>query len=391
MSIIVKMFIKKINPVDFDNMYGLKKPKTGGGQTYIDAAGVDPEPLEAFLEWGEVDIPSFEDTRKIHRINAYAIGTNIQGVLEFAPRNNRKNFMIARQTTKDRHPAWSPDRGFPIPTSVNGKSEVDSSIDITRFLFIFIILTDDKKYYAGFINSDTFPEYWPQVSELKQIFESDIRAEIIKLSRYNLEFTNSAESPFSIDTVLMDDEYILYSNQFLTYNSNEIDYNQTKVVQTIPPSNLRGENVKNKRKRKGIKIDRTIEQKNKTNVGEIGEKLVLKIEKERLETAGRKDLAEKVEWSSNLYGDGLGYDIKSFETNGKIRYIEVKSTTGNENTPFIISLNELSFSREYSDSFFIYRVCNISDNMGSVRYYILQGNIENTCQLSPNSYLATPK
>lgn len=43
-------------------------------------------------------------------------------------------------------------------------------------------------------------------------------------------------------------------------------------------------------------------------------------------------LAKKVRWVSDLDGDGYGYDVESFETDGQQRLLEIKTTCGNERT-----------------------------------------------------------
>ena len=54
-----------------------------------------------------------------------------------------------------------------------------------------------------------------------------------------------------------------------------------------------------------------------------------------------------------------GYDIKSFDENGEVKYIEVKTTRGNINTDFYMSTRELLFSRRNQKRFFLYRVYNL--------------------------------
>ena len=51
------------------------------------------------------------------------------------------------------------------------------------------------------------------------------------------------------------------------------------------------------------------------------------------EADSRDDLARKVIWVSEEEGDGAGYDIESFEPDGRPRLIEVKTTNGWERTP----------------------------------------------------------
>lgn len=73
-------------------------------------------------------------------------------------------------------------------------------------------------------------------------------------------------------------------------------------------------------------------------------------EKQYLIEKGRRDLADKVLHNSVIEGDGAGFDIQSYFLDGKLKFIEVKTTTGNINTPFFITANELAFSEEFSES-----------------------------------------
>ena len=77
-------------------------------------------------------------------------------------------------------------------------------------------------------------------------------------------------------------------------------------------------------------------------LGQAGEELVLEYERELLRGSGRRDLADKVRWTAHEEGDGAGYDISSFEPDGRVRLIEVKTTNGWARTPFHITRNELA-------------------------------------------------
>jgi len=67
-------------------------------------------------------------------------------------------------------------------------------------------------------------------------------------------------------------------------------------------------------------------------LGRAGEERVLAHERSVLRSAGRDDLARKVRWVSEEDGDGAGYDIASFASDGLPRLIEVKTTNGWERT-----------------------------------------------------------
>jgi len=77
------------------------------------------------------------------------------------------------------------------------------------------------------------------------------------------------------------------------------------------------------------------------SLGLAGELFVVDLETKRLNAAGQKQLANRVEHASTAQGDGLGYDILSYETSGQERFIEVKTTAFGGTTPFYVTHNEL--------------------------------------------------
>ncbi|MGA2050839.1 MAG: DUF3883 domain-containing protein [Terracidiphilus sp.] len=91
-------------------------------------------------------------------------------------------------------------------------------------------------------------------------------------------------------------------------------------------------------------------------LGRAGEAFVLDVERNRLIEAERSDLARKIRWVSAEDGDGAGYDVFSFEPNGKERLIEVKTTNGAARTPFLLSRNECELAAERPVDWRIYRV-----------------------------------
>ncbi|MCQ2005266.1 DUF3883 domain-containing protein [Rhizobium sp. NRK18] len=95
-------------------------------------------------------------------------------------------------------------------------------------------------------------------------------------------------------------------------------------------------------------------------LGRAGEELILAYERATLEAAGRADLAKNVRWISDEEGDGLGYDIASFDQSGGERLIEVKTTNGWERTPFHISRNELAVAQERRSEWRLLRLWNFS-------------------------------
>jgi hypothetical protein len=124
------------------------------------------------------------------------------------------------------------------------------------------------------------------------------------------------------------------------------------------------------------------------HVGKLGEEFVVTLERQRLLDASRPDLAGLVNCVSETIGDGLGYDVASFETDGCQRYIEVKTTRYGKETPFFLTANELRFSQDHSDQCDLYRVFNYGR---SPKIFILQGSLSELCKLDPQLYLASLK
>lgn len=101
------------------------------------------------------------------------------------------------------------------------------------------------------------------------------------------------------------------------------------------------------------------DERNRT-LGRAGEERVLEHEHAALTGAGRDDLARQIRWVSEEDGDGAGYDIASFASDGRPRLIEVKTTNGWERTPFQITRNELAVAEEKRTEWCLFRLWNFS-------------------------------
>lgn len=122
------------------------------------------------------------------------------------------------------------------------------------------------------------------------------------------------------------------------------------------------------------------------SLGQAGELFALDFERWRLIQLGAGRLADKVEHVSATEGDGLGYDIRSFEADGQERFIEVKTTGFGERTPFFVSATELRFSRTQEQRFRLYR---LFDFRKAPKLFELAGPIERHCQLDATTYRAS--
>lgn len=202
MEYIERIFYRKINPSDFKKLYDIDRPEGGGGQTYLEAAGIPNEKIVDFLSYAEVsDSPLKEkgETRSVYTFNAYVLGNSKVGsaFIEFAPRSGRNNYRISRQNMKYKHPAWSVDNGFPEANKdTNGDYTSDGNFEgIIDNLVIWIIKTSNRKYYAGFVNKDTMPDAWPHDIGLEEIFRGE-RCGVIDTEPFRLQFIDNKECPF---------------------------------------------------------------------------------------------------------------------------------------------------------------------------------------------------
>ena len=95
-------------------------------------------------------------------------------------------------------------------------------------------------------------------------------------------------------------------------------------------------------------------------LGRAGEQRVLAHERATLIGAGRSDLAKRVRWVSEEEGDGAGYDIASYSSEGKTRLVEVKTTNGWARTPFYITRNEVAVAGERPADWRLLRLWNFA-------------------------------
>lgn len=201
MEYIERIFYRKINPSDFKKLYDIDRPESGGGQTYLEAAGIENEKIVDFLSYAEKSVsPLKDESRFIYTFNAYVLGDAKEksAFIEFAPRGGRNNYRISRQNMKYKHPAWSLENGFPEPSkNSNGDYTSEGNFEgIIDDLVIMIIRTTFKKYYAGFVNQHNMPQEWPQNVGLENIFENDRRG-VLDLEKYHIQFVNAVDIPFT--------------------------------------------------------------------------------------------------------------------------------------------------------------------------------------------------
>ncbi|HDR7596386.1 TPA: DUF3883 domain-containing protein, partial [Bacillus mycoides] len=221
-----------------------------------------------------------------------------------------------------------------------------------------------------------------QIIKSEQIlsFEGDVQ-ELNRILRYEIYFNNIDAKA---NTALNEADTNDYNISIKDKNLIEIEppFSQEQEDDSQPTTNQR-------RGRHSTKRNYEREQRRNKIVGYAAEVLVLNIEKEKLNSANRADLAQQVEHVSETQGDGIGYDIKSFEIDGTEIYIEVKGTSETVNKGFLISDSEVRFSIESAEQFYLYRVYDLNSN--KPKYFKLKGPIEEHFDLVQTEYFAKIK
>ncbi len=206
---------------------------------------------------------------------------------------------------------------------------------------------------------------------------------------------------------------VKYLDNFKYYNleyhegyptdENEIIQQEPDEIKSITPkeqskklTEFAGEtNSKCKKKtnvkttRKQVKTDYLKMEKEKKDLGDFCEEMVLYREREMLKNAGRTDLLDEVIWISKEKGDGTGYDIESVRKVGndyKKIYIEVKGTNKNQFDDFYITINEILASQKYKEQYYICQIINAKKQNPKIKY--TQGEIDKNFKLEPILYKA---
>jgi hypothetical protein len=126
-------------------------------------------------------------------------------------------------------------------------------------------------------------------------------------------------------------------------------------------------------------------------LGLAGEESVLERERQTLIAVGRSDLAERILHVAKIEGDGAGYDIKSYTPEGEEKFIEVKTTRGDNRSGFYLSAAEIRFSDEHLDRYYLYRVFDFDPGTCSGKLFIQKGRITTAFSLEAVQFKASIK
>ncbi len=125
-------------------------------------------------------------------------------------------------------------------------------------------------------------------------------------------------------------------------------------------------------------------QERRFEIGQLGEKYIVKYERRNLIKIGRNDLADKVRRISEE-DIGAGYDILSFDINGGSKYIEVKTTTGTGST-FELTANELHTAEKLGQQYWLYFVRDIGGTPQVTKVLNPSDKIGKLIDIQPTAY-----
>lgn len=160
----------------------------------------------------------------------------------------------------------------------------------------------------------------------------------------------------------------------------------SKVVANVPKRQHVATDAAPYRDYAPVKRDYIAREARNTSLGIAGEEFVVRFEHWRLNQLGMTTLADRVEHVSQTKGDGLGYDVLSFDASGRERFIEVKTTAFGKETPFFVTRNELDFSKDAKDHFVL---CRLFEFRQTPRLFALNGALDQHCVLDPVTYRAS--
>ncbi|MFC8302829.1 DUF3883 domain-containing protein [Specibacter sp. NPDC057265] len=140
--------------------------------------------------------------------------------------------------------------------------------------------------------------------------------------------------------------------------------------------------------RQAIKHDFVRLESDRRELGLAGEVAVVNYERSQLVAQGLPRLAKAVEHVAVTQGDGLGFDVLSYDADGSEKLIEVKTTRRTEYWPFLATKNEISLSSEVPEKFYLYRLHGFGGATAGL--FTMRGSLENTCTLVPHVFEAFP-
>ena len=174
------IWVRRVQLGEFYNIERSPNLNGGGGARYIEIPSSLVEDTLRFIgsSRGSDGLP------RSKQITVRVIGEpSVTGDLDFTQKAGGR-MRIAnqnRQATPDkRHPAWTSDRGFPKADDDVASSE-EAKTWYPTALHVYLVLTQDGDYYAGFTTGTEYPSDWPDYPPLKALFSNSGVGELIEI------------------------------------------------------------------------------------------------------------------------------------------------------------------------------------------------------------------
>ena len=320
----------------------------------------------------------------------------------------KKLVRYERYTRKDIHDIFSPDTKFIAGTGTWGLQGI-IRVPRTQHDYIFLVTYGKKESghefdenidENGILTWQSQPSQTLNESRILDFINHNYLKNNIYLFLRNsnkedymymgllayVDHDNQREKPVYFKWQILDwDEY--NSNELLnnkktniydikTFDTKKFILKQSEEETKYPyeSESRNGKNTNEFYSNRNINFEGEIE--NNTELGKKGEDVVVEYEKNRLILEGREDLATKVFTTREIAGNAERFDVLSFDKDGNEKYIEVKTTKGGLNNVFHISENEIEFSEQYQDRYYLYRVYNFNIKSMSGNLKIIKGAIK---------------
>ncbi len=171
----------------------------------------------------------------------------------------------------------------------------------------------------------------------------------------------------------------------------EQEKTSSELFRTSDTEVAKKESAKTYQPKPPVKVDFAKLNEHRHNIGELGELYVFEKEQNDLNSKGKiTEINEVIHVS--LKNDSEGYDIISFTDIGDRKYIEVKTTTGNEFEPFYLSTSEMDAMNRLNN-YWIYRLYNFNIDLKKGDLYKIdcKKEFDRHFNIQASSFKVTPK
>jgi hypothetical protein len=333
-----------------------------------------PNALEKFKEYSRKDVHNIFDPAS--RFSPQGGTWGFRGIIEHPVQSG--NFILF--VTLNR-----PDLGMTIVEGITEsgiliwQSEPQQKLT-SKTIQKFLIHDHKKNTIHLFLRSNRNRDYC-YFGHLKYLSHKPKKEEPVQITWQILDWDFSQQQAEQIELLLLPDEDPSIGKAIGKRIFSREDPPENPIDSTVGDS--RGGS------RGGRKHDYTGQDQKNSETGWQGELAVIEMEKELLRDAGVPHLVEKIVHISKT-DDSLGYDIQSITPSGEIKLIEVKTTTGGKNTPFILTRLEISRYQESARCYYLYRLFDFKEGSNVTRYYALEGDLTRQISREPIQFSCKP-